>query len=124
AVRATGRWTLVLAVLALAGCALGGAPLIRLLTDLPAVRDTAIHYLPWMLLLPLTASAGFWLDGVFVGATLAPQMRNTMILATVLFFPVWWLTRGWDNHGLWLAMNVWMASRGVLMALVWRRVRR
>jgi len=123
AVRATGRWTLVVALLALAGFALGGAPLIRLLTDLPAVRDTATTYLPWMLLLPLTASAGFWLDGVFVGATLAPQMRNTMILATLLFFPVWWLTRDWDNHGLWLAMNAWMASRGVLMALVWRRVR-
>ncbi|MCU5787171.1 MATE family efflux transporter [Alloalcanivorax marinus] len=123
AVRATGRWTLMVALLALAGFALGGAPLIRLLTDLPAVRDTATTYLPWMLLLPLTASAGFWLDGVFVGATLAPQMRNTMILATLLFFPVWWLTRDWGNHGLWLAMNVWMASRGVLMALVWRRVR-
>ena len=123
AVRATGRWTPMVALLALAGFALGGAPLIRLLTDLPAVRDTATTYLPWMLLLPLTASAGFWLDGVFVGATLAPQMRNTMILATLLFFPVWWLTRDWGNHGLWLAMNVWMASRGVLMALVWRRVR-
>lgn len=123
AVKATGRWTVLVAVLALAGFALGGAPLIRLLTDLPAVRDTAITYLPWMLLLPLTASAGFWLDGVFVGATRARAMRNTMVLATALFFPVWWFTTGWGNHGLWLAMNTWMASRGILMALVWRRVR-
>ncbi len=76
------------------------------------MRDTASAYRPWRLLLPLTASAGFWLDGVFVGATLAREMRNTMILATALFFPVWWLTSGWDNHGLWLAMNLWMASRG------------
>ena len=121
AVKATGRWTVLVAALALAVFALGGAPLIRLLTDLPAVRDTATTYLPWMLLLPLTASAGFWLDGVFVGATRARAMRNTMVVATALFFPVWWLTTGWGNHGLWLAMNVWMASRGLLMALVWRR---
>ena len=68
--------------------------------DLPAVRDTATTYLPWMLLLPLTASAGFWLDGVFVGATRARAMRNTMMVATALFFPVWWLTTGWGNHGI------------------------
>ncbi|MAY10535.1 MAG: MATE family efflux transporter [Alcanivorax sp.] len=121
AVKATGRWTVLVAGLALAVFALGGAPLIHLLTDLPAVRETATTYLPWMLLLPVTASAGFWLDGVFVGATRARAMRNTMMVATALFFPVWWLTTGWGNHGLWLAMNAWMASRGVLMALVWRR---
>ncbi|HCE40570.1 MAG TPA: MATE family efflux transporter, partial [Alcanivorax sp.] len=63
AVKATGRWTVLVAGLALAVFALGGAPLIHLLTDLPAVRETATTYLPWMLLLPVTASAGFWLDG-------------------------------------------------------------
>ncbi|ARB47600.1 MATE family efflux transporter [Alloalcanivorax xenomutans] len=121
AVHRTGLWTLIVAVIALIGFALGGVPLIHLLSDLPAIRDTATHYLPWMLLLPLTASAGFWLDGVFVGATLAREMRNTMLVATLLFFPMWWLTRPLDNHGLWLALNLWMASRGLLMAWVWRR---
>lgn len=123
AVAATGKWTLIIALAGLCAFALGGAPLIRLLTDLPDVRATAIAYLPWMLLLPLTASAGFWLDGVFVGATLARQMRNTMLTATALFFPVWWLTSGWGNHGLWLAINLWMASRGVLMGWIWWRRR-
>ena len=118
----TGKWTLIIAAAALLAFVAGGGPLIRLLTDLPGVRDTATTYLPWMLLLPLTASAGFWLDGVFVGATLARQMRNTMMVATALFFPVWWLTSGWGNHGLWLAMNLFMASRGVLMGWVWYRI--
>ena len=32
------------------------------------------------------------------------------------------LTRGWDNHGLWLTMNGFMAGRGILMGWVlWRR---
>ena len=123
AVAGTGKWTLIIAAAALLAFVAGGGPLIRLLTDLPGVRDTATTYLPWMLLLPLTASAGFWLDGVFVGATLARQMRNTMMVATALFFPVWWLTSGWGNHGLWLAMNLFMASRGVLMGWVWYRRR-
>lgn len=123
AVAATGKWTLAVAVLALAGFTIVGAPLIHLLTDLPGVRASAVRYLPWMLLLPLTASAGFWLDGVFVGATRARDMRNTMLAGLVVFFPLWWLTRGWGNDGLWLAMNLFMASRGLLMAAVWRRIR-
>ena len=53
---------------------------------------------------------------------LQKKMRNTMMVATALFFPVWWLTSGWGNHGLWLAMNLFMASRGVLMGWVWYRI--
>ena len=122
AVRATGRWTVGCAALALLVFALGGVPLIHLLTDLPSIRDTAVAYLPWMLLLPLTASAGFWLDGIFVGATWGAAMRNTMLVAMGLFFALWALTRGWDNHGLWLTMNGFMAGRGILMGWVlWRR---
>ena len=118
AVRATGRWTVGCAALAMLVFALGGVPLIHLLTDLPSIRDTAVAYLPWMLLLPLTASAGFWLDGIFVGATWGAAMRNTMLVAMGLFFALWALTRGWDNHGLWLTMNGFMAGRGILMGWV------
>ena len=109
------------AALGLLAFSLGGVPLIHLLTDLPDIRDTAITYLPWMLLLPLTASAGFWLDGIFVGATWGAAMRNTMLVAVGIFFVLWALTRGWDNHGLWLAMNGFMAGRGILMGWVLKK---
>ncbi|MCG8393564.1 MAG: MATE family efflux transporter [Pseudomonadales bacterium] len=123
AIRATGQWTVGCAVLGLLAFTLGGGPLIHLLTDLPAIRDTATTYLPWMLLLPLTASAGFWLDGIFVGATWGAAMRNTMLVAVGVFFVLWALTRGWDNHGLWLTMNGFMAGRGFFMGWVlWRRL--
>ena len=109
------------AALGLIAFSLGGVPLIHLLTDLPGIRDTAITYLPWMLLLPLTASAGFWLDGIFVGATWGAAMRNTMLLAVGIFFVLWALTLGWENHGLWLAMNGFMAGRGILMGWVLKK---
>lgn len=121
AIRATGRWTVACAALGLLAFSLGGVPLIHLLTDLPDIRDTATTYLPWMLLLPLTASAGFWLDGIFVGATWGAAMRNTMLVAVGIFFVLWALTRGWDNHGLWLAMNGFMAGRGLLMGWVLKK---
>lgn len=123
AITATGRWTLACTALGLGIFALAGAPLIGLLTDLPEIRDTAIHYLPWILLLPLTASAGFWLDGIFVGATWGAAMRNTMLLSVVIFFLLWALTQGMGNHGLWLTMNGFMATRGICMGWVlWRRL--
>lgn len=123
AITATGRWTLACTALGLGIFALAGAPLIGLLTDLPEIRDTAIHYLPWILLLPLTASAGFWLDGIFVGATWGAAMRNTMLLSVVIFFLFWALTQGMGNHGLWLTMNGFMATRGICMGWVlWRRL--
>jgi MATE family multidrug resistance protein len=121
AIGATGRWTVACAALGLIAFSLGGVPLIHLLTDLPGIRNTAITYLPWMLLLPLTASAGFWLDGIFVGATWGAAMRNTMLLAVGIFFVLWALTLGWENHGLWLAMNGFMAGRGILMGWVLKK---
>lgn len=124
AVAATGLWSAGLAVLMMLGFLVGGAALIRLLTDIPEVRATAISYLPWMLLLPLTATGCFWLDGVFVGATLARGMRNAMLVATLLcFFPVWWLTRDLGNHGLWLSLNALMLARTLLMGALWHRWR-
>ena len=49
-------------------------------------------------------------------------MRTAMIFS--LFFcylPIWWLTRHWANHGLWLALMVFLAARGVSMAFLYRR---
>jgi len=125
AVAATGVWSAGMAlVLMLAFLALGSV-LITLLTDLAEVRATADTYLPWMILLPVTATGSFWLDGVFVGATLARGMRNVMLAATLgCFFPVWWLTREWGNHGLWFALNAWMLARTGLMGGLWLHWRR
>lgn len=119
AVKATGLWSAYIALAAFVGFLLLGAQLINLLTDLDTVRSIALEYLPWMLALPFTASLGFWLDGVFVGSTRAHDMRNTMLVAVGIFFLVWWLTLPLGNHGLWLAMNAMMLTRGLLMALLW-----
>lgn len=119
-VKATGLWSCYIALGAFVGFLIVGSPLINLLTDLDDVRRVALEYLPWMLALPFTASLGFWLDGVFVGATRAHDMRNTMLVAVAIFFLVWWLSLPLDNHGLWLAMNAMMLTRGLLMGLTWR----
>ena len=95
------------------------------LTDLPAIRQQAALYLPWIVLLALVAWGCFLMDGVYIGLVRATTMRNSMLLASLgVFFPVWWLSRDWGNHGLWLAMCLFMLARGLFLGIDFVRVLR
>lgn len=94
----------------------GGHWLIQLLTSIPEVQASAQRYLPWLWLMPMVAVWGYTLDGIFIGAMRTRAMQNTMIFATLgVFFPAWWLTQAWGNHGLWLAVVLLMLARDVSM---------
>jgi MATE family multidrug resistance protein len=110
------RWSLWGSVIFTAAFVLGGRGLIAMLTGIDEVRQTAWLYLPWLWALPLTAVWGFLFDGVFIGATRTRDMQNTMLISAVLvFLPVWWLTTGWGNHGLWFALLSLMLARALSM---------
>ncbi|KPQ30722.1 MAG: multidrug resistance protein, MATE family [Marinobacter excellens HL-55] len=119
------RWSLWGSVLLSLAFVLGGHWLISLLTGLEQVRVTAWQYLPWLWLLPLVSVWGFLLDGVFIGATRTREMQNTMLFSALgIFAPVWWLTTGWGNHGLWFSMISLMLARAVTMGwLCWNYTR-
>ncbi len=121
AVRAAGIWSAWLALAFAVVYFLAGETLVALLTDIDSVRTTAAQYLPWLMLAPLVAFWCYWLDGVFLGAMLSRQMRNTMVLAVAVYLAAWWLSRELGNHGLWLSLMVFFAARGLTMAWVWRR---
>ncbi|MGA8203059.1 MAG: MATE family efflux transporter [Woeseiaceae bacterium] len=124
-VRLCLKWSLIFAVLIAAAYAVGGQSLVRLLTDLPDVRESAMRFLPWLVVSPLVSVWPFLYDGVYVGATRAREMRNIMLVSTVIvFLPAWYLLRGYGNHGLWLAFMLFMASRGIGMHIGYRRLLR
>jgi MATE family multidrug resistance protein len=53
-------------------------------------------------------------DGLFVGATLGQEMRNTMLFSTFCcYLPAWYLLQDYGNHGLWAALLVLLAARGL-----------
>ena len=121
AVRLTLQWSLYVAVLFCVFFLLGGKPMIRLLTDLPDVIEVADRYLPWLMFLPLVAVWSYLYDGVFVGATRAREMRDIMLISTFLVFvPAWYAFDFLGNHGLWLALTLFLASRGVGMHYYYR----
>jgi MATE family multidrug resistance protein len=121
-VKLTLKWSLIFAVGFTVLYLLAGPLIIGILTDLPDVRATAIHYLPWMIVSPLVSVWCFLYDGVYVGATRAREMRNIMVFSTLLvFLPAWYLLTPLGNHGLWLAFMLFMASRGIGMHYTYQK---
>ncbi|WP_145190792.1 MATE family efflux transporter [Pseudomonas sp. URMO17WK12:I11] len=114
-------WSLITSVV-FAGLFLAGGHLfIDLQTDIPSVRAAAYPYLPYLAVLPLIAVWSYLLDGLFIGATRAREMRNAMLVSVLLALPVAALLGGLGNHGLWLAFLGFMAVRAVTLGWVaWR----
>lgn len=93
---------------------LGQAVILTLFTDIGSVIDQAKRVYWWLCALPLLAVWSYQLDGVFIGAGKSRQMRDTMFIATVLvFFPSWWMTQSWGNHGIWFSFLLWISARSL-----------
>jgi MATE family, multidrug efflux pump len=68
----------------------------------------------------MVSFTAFLWDGIFIGATAGPEMRNAMLISTLLiFFPAYFLAGKYlGNHGLWLAFMLFMIARGISMQLM------
>ena len=88
-VRGTFRWSLAVMALFMLVYGLGGVPILRLMTDDPAVVLAGRPFLPWLLLMPLIGCPAFVWDGIFIGATASKDLRNSTLLCAVGFFAVW-----------------------------------
>jgi MATE family multidrug resistance protein len=108
-------------LLGLALAALGPAG-VRGMTGIAEVRATALAYLPYLIAAPLISVWAFLLDGVFIGATRTPEMRNGMAVSLAAFgLAAWLLMPLWGNHGLWLAFLVLMSARGLWLGVIYAR---
>lgn len=96
--------------------ALFGGPIIDLMTTAPEVRAEARAYLWWLAAAPLIGVASWIYDGIFIGALQTGAMLRTMALSVVVYIAALTLlipTMG--NHGLWAALMVLNATRGLTM---------
>ncbi|MBT6827180.1 MAG: MATE family efflux transporter [Rhodospirillales bacterium] len=93
-----------------------GGEIIDLLSATPSVRMMAREYLIWIAILPLISVWSFLLDGVFFGMTRGPDMRNAMIISLMIFtVSVVVLVEQFANHGIWMAMTIFMIARAVTL---------
>ena len=123
AVKICLKWSVYIAIIFTLIYALTGKYMISLMTHHQIIRDTAIEYLPWMIISPIVSVWSFLYDGVFVGATRSKDMRNAMLGSLFLvFLPSWYFLQPLGNHGLWLTFTLFMISRGVTMHLLYRKI--
>jgi len=100
-----------------------GSWIIARLTDQPAVRAAAQTFLPWAALSPLVSVWGFLLDGVFIGATRTRELMQAMAVSLIIFLAASWALVGpFGNHGLWVALLIFMAARGLTLSPLLPRI--
>ena len=117
ACRQAGIVALIFAVI----YAFTGPYIVALLTSIEPLREMADRYLIWQVIMPLVGVWCYLLDGMFIGATRGREMRNSMVMAAV-GYGLALLTLPWlGNHGLWLAVTVFLTLRGITLWWVWRR---
>ena len=96
---------------------------IRLVSDQPSIIPMAQPYHIYLAAIPLITFAAFLWDGVYIGATAARAIRNTMLISAVgVFLPATLLLMPhFGNHGLWIAFLLFMVARGLSMTLMAKR---
>jgi MATE family multidrug resistance protein len=97
-----------------------GNPLLRVFTDQVEIIQTAVPYVFWVVIVTIAGSVAYLWDGVYIGATASVAMRNMMLISTLgVFLPAYYLTiTPLGNHGLWLALTLFMIARGLTLGLL------
>lgn len=109
-------WGLVIVLgLSLVFALFGGA-VIDLLTTAPDVRSEARVYLVYVIAVPVLSIAAYMLDGIFIGAARAADMRNMMAISLAVYVAVALvLVPSFANHGLWLALLISFVARALTL---------
>jgi len=95
-----------------------GATLVRMFTTFEPVRLLAMRYLPWAIAMPSIAVWGFQLDGIFIGATRARDLRDSMLISFLCYLGLAIALEHWlGNAGLWCAFTCFMVLRAATLAL-------
>ncbi|MCP8900558.1 MATE family efflux transporter [Gilvimarinus xylanilyticus] len=95
-------------------------------TAIAPVLAEASRQFGWLIALPLLTIWAYQLDGIFLGAGLTRAMQYTMLGCMLgVFFPLWFITQGLGNTGLWLAFSTFNGARSLAMGWVfWRYLQR
>lgn len=99
---------------------IGGQNFLGLLTNDTTVINAAGSYYYWVLAIPLAGFAAFLWDGILIGATATRLMLYSMLVASGLFFVVYYLFYGvMGNHALWMAFLIYLSLRGIMQWILW-----
>jgi multidrug resistance protein, MATE family len=117
AVRLVLGWGAAFGIAVTALFVLTGSPLIDVITTNPEVRRAAREFMLPAALAPACGVLAYCYDGIYIGAAWARDMRNLMLVAFAAYLAAWYLLTPFGNTGLWIALLIFLLSRGGLQAL-------
>jgi len=123
AVKYSFYWGIGLGAFILLVFAVAPEQIISIFTNKQEIISLAMVFMLWTIVAPVINGFCYIWDGIFIGATASTAMRNSSLINTFLIFlPVYYLTVPYlGNHGLWLAMTIFMISRGVILTLLYKK---
>lgn len=99
---------------------IGGQSFLGLLTNDTTVINAAGSYYYWVLAIPLAGFAAFLWDGILIGATATRLMLYSMLLASGMFFVIYYIFyASMGNHALWMAFLTYLSLRGIMQWILW-----
>lgn len=99
---------------------IGGQDFLGLLTNDTTVIKAAGSYYYWVLAIPLAGFAAFLWDGILIGATATRLMLYSMLVASGLFFLIYYIFYAlMGNHALWMAFLIYLSLRGIMQWILW-----
>ena len=99
---------------------LGLTPIVSLLTDDVAVRETAKDLRLYAMLIPIMSFAAFLWDGIYVGKLMSKHMSFSLLLAATVFFTIYnTMSETFGSDVLWIAFLSYAATRGVYQTVVY-----
>ncbi|GAE36487.1 MATE family efflux transporter [Halalkalibacter akibai] len=114
----SAEWGFFTAIMLSICILLFGDFIIALFTTIVDVQEVTKEYLLWMVLFPFVGFWGLQLEGIFSGATEAKSIRDSIILALLVFLiALWIMLPSYNNHGLWFAFIVFSLSRSLFLSM-------
>jgi MATE family multidrug resistance protein len=99
--------------------------IINLITDIEILRFISYKHMFWIIIIPPLASFCYQLDGIFIGASQTKELRNAMIVSVLSFLGISiYLTRYFDNHGVWFALSMFMIFRALTLQFYFKKILR
>ena len=92
-----------------------GIELLHVFTDKENIITASLPFLFWMVVFPIISTPCYLWDGIYIGLTASRAMRQTMLVAIVVYILFYFLLKNeYGNHGLWAALLIFMAARGLI----------
>jgi MATE family multidrug resistance protein len=115
-------WGAVISILFIIIYAIFGENILTIFTDNKDVIAYSENYIFWILLIPITGFIAFLYDGILIGLTESVIMRNAIFISTAAFFIIYFsLSPTIGNNALWLAFQIYLLGRSLLMMTMSRK---